>query len=62
MSSTPNTTGIRHVTAISVDPQQHVDLYAGVLGLRLVKRTVNFDVPNSYHLYFLNRRNDDCLA
>lgn len=46
------TSGIHHVTAIAGDPQQNVDFYAGVLGLRLVKRTVNFDDPNSYHLYY----------
>lgn len=44
--------GIHHVTAIGGDPQQTVDFYAGVLGLRLVKRTVNFDAPDTYHLYF----------
>src|SRR5512140_2756903 len=46
--------GIHHVTAISGDPQQVVDFYAGVLGLRLVKKTVNFDDPGTYHLYFGN--------
>lgn len=46
--------GIHHVTAIAGDPQRNVDFYAGVLGLRLVKRTVNFDDPNAYHLYFGN--------
>lgn len=44
--------GIHHITAIVGHPQQNVDFYAGVLGLRLVKRTVNFDDPNTYHLYF----------
>ncbi len=44
--------GIHHVTAIVEDPQENVDFYAGVLGLRLVKRTVNFDDPGSYHLYY----------
>ena len=44
--------GIHHVTAIAGDPQRIVDFYAGVLGLRLVKRTVNFDDPQTYHLYF----------
>lgn len=44
--------GIHHVTAITADPQANVDFYAGVLGLRFVKRTVNFDDPRSYHLYF----------
>jgi len=44
--------GIHHVTAIAGDAQANVDFYAGVLGLRLVKRTVNFDDPLSYHLYY----------
>jgi glyoxalase family protein len=45
-------TGIHHVTAIAGDPQRNVDFYGGVLGLRLVKRTVNFDDPQTYHLYY----------
>lgn len=44
--------GIHHVTAIASDPQRTIDFYAGVLGLRLVKRTVNFDDPTTYHFYF----------
>jgi glyoxalase family protein len=44
--------GIHHVTAIASDPQRNIDFYAGVLGLRLVKRTVNFDDPQTYHFYF----------
>ena len=44
--------GLHHVTAIAGDPQQNVDFYAGVLGLRLVKKTVNFDDPHTYHLYY----------
>lgn len=44
--------GIHHVTAISSDPQRTLDFYAGALGLRFVKRTVNFDDPRAYHLYF----------
>lgn len=44
--------GIHHVTAIASDPQQNVDFYAGLLGLRLVKKTVNFDDPAAYHLYY----------
>src|SRR5215208_3702629 len=47
-----NFAGIHHVTAIADDPQENVDFYAGVLGLRLVKKTVNFDDPESYHLYY----------
>jgi len=49
---TPTSRGIHHVTAIARDPQASVDFYAGVLGLRLVKRTVNFDDPGTYHLYY----------
>lgn len=44
--------GIHHVTAIAGDPQTNIDFYAGVLGLRLVKKTVNFDDPSTYHLYY----------
>lgn len=52
--STP-TRGIHHVTAIASDPQRNLDFYAGLLGLRLVKRTVNFDDPGSYHFYYGDR-------
>lgn len=48
------TTGIHHITAIVGHPQENIDFYAGVLGLRLVKQTVNFDDPGTYHLYFGN--------
>src|SRR6476646_8647598 len=44
--------GIHHVTAMASDPQANVDFYTGVLGLRLVKRTVNFDDPSTYHFYY----------
>ncbi|KAF4324076.1 hypothetical protein G195_002658 [Phytophthora kernoviae 00238/432] len=44
--------GIHHITAFAGDPQTNVDFYAGVLGLRLVKKTINFDAPDVYHLYF----------
>ena len=44
--------GIHHVTAIAGDPQANVDFYTGVLGLRLVKVTVNYDDPQTYHLYY----------
>src|SRR5919202_4511654 len=44
--------GIHHVTAIASDPQKNIDFYTQVLGLRLVKLTVNFDDPTTYHLYF----------
>ncbi len=44
--------GIHHISAICSDPQRNLEFYTGVLGLRLVKRTVNFDDPYSYHLYY----------
>src|SRR5437773_3923171 len=50
------TAGIHHVTGIASDPQKNLDFYAGVLGLRLVKRTVNFDDPTTYHFYFGDER------
>jgi glyoxalase family protein len=47
-----NLAGLHHITMITGDAQRNVDFYAGVLGLRLVKKTVNFDAPEAYHLYF----------
>jgi len=47
-----NITGLHHVTAIASNPQRNLDFYVELLGLRLVKRTVNFDDPGSYHFYF----------
>lgn len=44
--------GLHHVTAIAGDPKRNVDFYTRVLGLRLVKQTVNFDDPTTYHLYY----------
>jgi glyoxalase family protein len=44
--------GLHHVTAIATDPQQNLNFYASLLGLRFVKRTINFDDPGSYHFYF----------
>jgi glyoxalase family protein len=44
--------GLHHITMITGDAQRNVDFYAGLLGLRLVKKTVNFDAPDAYHLYF----------
>lgn len=52
MSAAEPMQGIHHVTAIATDPQQNLDFYSGVLGMRLVKRTVNFDDPGTYHLYY----------
>lgn len=48
----PLITGIHHITAIAGNPQQNIDFYAGILGLRLVKKTINFDAPDVYHFYF----------
>ena len=44
--------GIHHITAIASDPQRNLDFYTQALGLRLVKLTVNFDDPGTYHFYF----------
>ncbi|MDQ0859515.1 ring-cleaving dioxygenase [Bacillus sp. V2I10] len=49
------TAGIHHITAMVNDTQRNIDFYAGVLGLRLVKKTINFDRPEVYHLYFGNK-------
>lgn len=46
------TRGIHHITAITADPQKNLNFYEGFLGQRLVKKTVNFDDPNAYHLYY----------
>ncbi len=46
--------GLHHVTAIATDPQRNADFYHTALGLKLVKTTVNFDAPDTYHLYFGN--------
>src|SRR3712207_1096004 len=45
-------TGLHHVTAISGPARRNLDFYTRVLGLRLVKKTVNFDDPGTYHLYY----------
>jgi glyoxalase family protein len=50
--------GIHHITAITEDGQRNVDFYAGVLGLRLVKKTVNQDNPTVYHLFFADEKGD----
>jgi len=44
--------GLHHITLVCSDAQRTVDFYTRVLGLRFVKKTVNFDDPGSYHLYF----------
>ncbi len=46
------TTGIHHITAVSGEIDRTLDFYRRVLGLRFVKRTVNYDDPGTYHLYF----------
>ncbi len=45
-------TGIHHVTALASNAQQNYDFYSGILGLRMVKKTINFDAPEIYHLYY----------
>jgi glyoxalase family protein len=50
--------GIHHITAITENAQRNVDFYAGVLGLRLVKKTVNQDNPTVYHLFYADERGD----
>src|SRR5512138_1768649 len=44
--------GIHHITAVASSPQRNLDFYTQALGLRLVKLTVNFDDPGTYHFYF----------
>ncbi len=56
------TQGIHHITAIVGDPQENVDFYAGVLAMRFIKQTVNFDDPETYHLYFGNESGDPGTA
>jgi glyoxalase family protein len=52
----PQLQQIHHITAITGDARRNVDFYARVLGLRLVKKTVNFDAPEVYHLYYGDER------
>ncbi len=47
--------GLHHITALAGDPQQNVNFYQRSLGLRLIKKTVNFDEPQTYHLYYSNQ-------
>ncbi|TXK76803.1 ring-cleaving dioxygenase [Paenibacillus sp. N3.4] len=51
---TTTNTGIHHITAFVQNAQETVDFYAGILGLRMIKKTINFDAPEVYHLYFGN--------
>lgn len=46
--------GLHHITSLASNAQKNLDFYAGILGLRLVKKTINFDVPEIYHLYYGN--------
>jgi glyoxalase family protein len=56
LNSVPdNVPGIHHLTSITGDVQKCVDFYVSVLGLRFVKQSVNFDVPDTYHIYFGDR-------
>ncbi|HKJ36551.1 MAG TPA: VOC family protein [Solirubrobacterales bacterium] len=48
--------GVHHVTAITAEAQKNVDFYVGVMGLRLVKKTVNQDEPSVYHLFFADEQ------
>ena len=50
--------GIHHITAITGDAQRNVDFYAGTLGLRMVKKTVNQDAPSVYHLFYADEQGD----
>ena len=52
MSTDSAVTGLHHITCIAGDPQENVDFYTGTLGMRLVKRSVNQDVPDTYHLFY----------
>jgi glyoxalase family protein len=46
------TSGLHHITAISGDPRRNLQFYEDILGLRMIKKTVNFDDPGTYHLYY----------
>jgi glyoxalase family protein len=50
--SHPTVHGLHHVTVIAGDPQENIDFYTGVLGMRLVKKSVNQDAPDTYHLFY----------
>ena len=52
MNNKNQISGLHHITAICSNPQQNIDFYTKLLGLRLVKVTVNFDDPTTYHLYY----------
>jgi glyoxalase family protein len=44
--------GLHHITALASSPQRNYDFYVGFMGLRFIKKTINFDAPNVYHLYY----------
>src|SRR5919197_3068381 len=48
--------GIHHITSITADAQRNVEFYAGLLGLRMVKKTVNQDEPSVYHLFYADEQ------
>lgn len=48
--------GLHHITALASDAQKNLNFYSGILGLRLVKKTINFDAPEVYHLYYGNEK------
>lgn len=50
--------GIHHITALAGEPQKNIDFYTGILGLRFVKKTVNFDAPEVYHFYYGNQNGE----
>ncbi|MEM0997157.1 MAG: VOC family protein [Bacteroidota bacterium] len=54
----PLVTGLHHVTALASDPQSNIDFYTGMMGLRLVKQTVNYDGPEVYHFFYGNGLGD----
>ncbi len=44
--------GLHHITAMANDPQDNINFYSGILGMRFIKKTINFDAPDVYHLYY----------
>jgi len=48
----PAVRGLHHVTVVAGDPQENVEFYTGVMGMRLVKKSVNQDAPDTYHLFY----------
>lgn len=52
MESAPTVHGLHHVTVVSGDPQENLDFYTGTMGMRLVKRSINQDAPDTYHLFY----------